>query len=86
VLRDGYAAALFSNVRYFGDRTPNPDFHPEPGAVGLARRSCSRPQLQVRIGASTRLFSSRTPWAEREQKQASRSRVGVRAQGGVTAR
>lgn len=25
-LKEGYAASLFSNLRYIGDRTPNPDF------------------------------------------------------------
>ena len=44
VHREGYAASLFSNLRYIGDRTPNPDFilNREPwsrGTILLADRN-----------------------------------------------
>jgi 3-isopropylmalate/(R)-2-methylmalate dehydratase small subunit len=44
VHREGYAASLFSNLRYVGDRTPNPDFilNREPwsrGTILLADRN-----------------------------------------------
>jgi len=49
--REGYGPGLFGYWRYIEDRTPNPDFYPQSGAVEPCDDPARRPQFRLRLVA-----------------------------------